>query len=200
MRWTKDDFILAGLAVAVVVVSVMLVARNNQFSAQESIEIDSNIEETEVKTGQELAEPQEKDDKMFIHLGGAVVEPGVYEIEEGTRLYQVIEQAGGPTDDADLDAINLVDQLRDGTRVMIPTQGSTAMGNEENVNTASNKVNINTAAQNELEELEGVGPALAERIIEYRRQNGNFSELTELKQVSGIGSRTFDNLESQITY
>ncbi|MCK8826957.1 helix-hairpin-helix domain-containing protein [Natroniella acetigena] len=200
MRLKKDDLVLIGLLIIFMVVSVILIVRNNQFNFQEAVEINSSTErEIKIEEEEELLKQQEEQEKIFVHLGGAVVEPGVYEIEAGARLYQVIEEAGGPTAEADLNAINLVDQLRDGTRVMIPTQGSTS-GNGAEVNNANSKVNINTANQKELETLQGVGPALAEQIMEYRRQNGGFSELAELKQVSGIGSKTFDNLKSQITY
>ncbi|WP_408954886.1 helix-hairpin-helix domain-containing protein [Natroniella sp. ANB-PHB2] len=200
MKLKKDDLVLIGLLITVMIVGIMLVVRNNQLNSQKSIEISSSTKrELEIEKEEELLKQKEEEEKIFIHLGGAVAEPGVYKIEVGTRLYQVIEQAGGPTAEADLNTINLVEQLRDGTRIMIPYQGSTSY-DEVDVNMVGSKLNINAATQKELETLQGVGPALAEQIIEYRRQNGGFSELTELKQVSGIGSKTFDNLKSQITY
>lgn len=142
-----------------------------------------------------------------VHIDGQIKNRGVVELEEGSRLVDAIEKSGGLTEEADTSNINLADILQDGEKVYIYSKQeveelkSIGKLNEEIDNTTKkdNKININTATQTELEEITGIGPSLAQKIIEYRESNGKFKDIEELKNVSGIGDKKFESMKSQIT-
>ena len=142
-----------------------------------------------------------------VHIDGQIKNRGVVELEEGSRLVDAIEKSGGLTEEADTSNINLADILQDGEKVYIYSKQeveelkSIGKLNDEIDNTTKkdNKININTATQAELEEITGIGPSLAQKIIEYRESNGKFKDIEELKNVSGIGDKKFESMKSQIT-
>lgn len=134
--------------------------------------------------------------RIFVDISGAVEVPGVYELEEGARLAELVELAGGLTEEADIDAINRAEAVRDGQKVYIPRIGETAPAAVGESGTAAaaasdGRVDVNHASSEELQRLPGVGPATAEKIIAYREANGPFTAPEDLMQVSGIGQKTF---------
>jgi competence protein ComEA len=143
---------------------------------------------------------------IMVHIEGQVAKPGVYTLPEGTRLVDLVETAGGLTGEAAV-KINLAQRLNDEAFIYIPAEGEAASADPFNsgfIQTSGSAsqnglVNINTADQRQLESLPGIGPVLAERIIEYRSQHGPFKNVQELKNVSGIGDVKFRDLESTIT-
>jgi len=155
----------------------------------------------------ELTSKNEKSEKILVQIGGAVEQPGVYKLKRGSRVYQLIEKAEGATDEADLDRINLVVELKDGEKVIIPNKARAGSNKDTTLQLKSNfeashqrnKININTASKKELQKLYRVGPVLAERIIKYRNQHGEFNQLKALKKVSGIGKKTFQRNKEQLT-
>ena len=157
----------------------------------------------------EIIESSNNEEKTMIkvHIDGQIKNRGVVELEEGSRLVDAIEKSGGLTEEADTSNINLADILQDGEKVYIYSKQeveelkSIGKLNEEIDNTTKkdNKININTATQAELEEITGIGPSLAKKIIEYRESNGKFKDIEELKNVSGIGDKKFESMKSQIT-
>lgn len=141
---------------------------------------------------------------LFVDIGGAVEEPGVYQAAPGTRLYEVIEMAGGLTEDADTDSVNRASFVEDGQKIIIPEKGS---GNAEGTSSASpaassnagtGLININTASADELKTLNGIGDAMAGRIIEFRSANP-FKSIEDIMSVEGIGSKTYEKIKDQIT-
>ncbi len=132
-------------------------------------------------------------------ISGAVKNPGVYELEEGSRLSNLVELAGGLNDDADIDRINRARVIYDGEKIYIGKIG------ESDVNTAiaydgsSHKININRANSEELQTINGIGPSTAEKIIQYREEYGNFDNIEELMNVSGIGEKTFKKMKDYVT-
>ena len=134
--------------------------------------------------------------RIFVDISGAVEVPGVYELEEGARLAELVELAGGLAEEADIDAINRASEVRDGQKVYIPKIGerAPAAGGESGmaaVAVSDGRVDVNHASSEELQRLPGVGPATAEKIIAYREANGPFAAPEDLKRVSGIGEKTF---------
>ncbi|HPP43135.1 MAG TPA: helix-hairpin-helix domain-containing protein [Caldisericia bacterium] len=156
---------------------------------------------------------EDQEPKIYVDIAGEVKFPGVYEMENGDRVFHLIEKAGGATENADISSINLSKKLTDGEKIIIfakrnlvdseTTSSSTTQSNtSSSVNSPtkkSNLININTASQKELEELSGIGPVLAQRIIDYREKNGYFSTIEDIKKVSGIGDKRFEAIKDSIT-
>lgn len=144
---------------------------------------------------------------IFCDISGEVLNPGVYTLSEGSRLVDLIDAAGGLTENGDIDRINRAGLLTDGEKIYVPRIGeseglppifnsSLATSNNQE---KSGKININTASSEELQNLPGIGPAMSERIISYRKTEGGFSSIEELKNVSGIGEKTFEKLKEKVT-
>lgn len=146
---------------------------------------------------------------IVVHVSGAVATPGVYELPAASRVADAIEAAGGLSSEAAPSAINQAAGLQDGVQVYVPTEeeatppdaGTSAAAPAASNSTSNNsgKININTAGAAQLEELPGIGPAFAERIIAYRDTNGPFTSLDALANVKGIGQKTLADLRPHIT-
>lgn len=135
---------------------------------------------------------------ITVHLAGAVVNPGVYHLPAGSRVYELLELGGGFNDEADRDYINQARPLMDGEQIYVlkcgenaTVSGSAAVG--------SAKININTAGAAELTALPGIGEVRASQIIAHREKYGLFTDIKELMDVSGIGEKTFENIAELIT-
>ena len=159
-----------------------------------------------------------KEEKIVVHITGAVNKEGIIELEENARLADAIEKAGGAKENADIKNINLATILEDGMKVHIPTVEETQTNNE-NINVENNansqinagtkevtsntktqgKININTATEEELDTLPGIGPSTASKIIDYRKENGKFKSVEEIKEVSGIGDAKYEKIKKLIT-
>ena len=141
---------------------------------------------------------------IFVHVEGAVAAPGLFELSEGSRVYDAIQAAGGFTEDARHDAVNLARVLTDGEQIIVPTI-QTEGGSDDTPSTAASpgtaagKVNINTADAATLDTLPGIGASTAAKIVADREANGPFKTIEDLKRVSGIGDKKFTQLEGCIT-
>lgn len=165
------------------------------------------------KNNENLLEINNQYQKIYVHIAGEIKYPGVYEMENGDRVFQLVEKAGGVTENADISSINLSKKLIDGEKIVIfskkvsiDSENASIVSNQSNnstskgsSNTTSNLININTASQKELEELPGIGPTLAQRIIDYREKNGYFQTIEDIKKVSGIGDKKFEAIKDLIT-
>lgn len=150
---------------------------------------------------------EEKKKQIVIHITGQVINQGIVKLEEGSRVIDAIEVAGGATKEANLSKINLAYLLEDGMKLYVPSVNDkeeeeqiisiSTNGKSENTKQAL-KVNINTATSEELQKLPGIGEAMASRIITYRKENGKFSKIEDLKNVSGIGEAKFNNIKNYI--
>ena len=162
-----------------------------------------------------IEEDQEVDDniienKIVIHITGEVEEEGVIELEKGARISDAIEEAGGTTEEADLSNANLAYSLSDGQKVKIPNineKDEEIIVVEEKAGdniiiegnkSKEEKININKAAQTEIETLPGIGPSTALKIITYRNEHGKFKNIEDIKNVSGIGDSKFENIKEYI--
>ena len=136
---------------------------------------------------------------IYVDIKGEVMNQGVYKVEEGTRLFQVISLAGGLTMDADVLAFNLSLNLSDEQVVYIPSVNDEyPLITENSENQENGLVNINTATSILLETLPGIGPSTAKSIIDYREENGSFSSIEDLILVPGIGEITLDEIKDFI--
>lgn len=137
----------------------------------------------------------EEEEFIFVHIEGCVNYPGLIKTKYGTRLFELIEEAGGETEEADLTRINLASIVSDEQKVFIPAKVVLEEGQEDE----SSIININTASKEKLMSLNGVGEGTAEKIIKYREQNGYFNAIEDLMNVSGIGESKFNGLKDDIT-
>lgn len=138
---------------------------------------------------------------LIVDVAGWVRRPGVYEFHEGDRVIDALEAAGGPRRGAALESLNLAAPLADGTQVLVPrrVEGTTPGGGGVPGSTTSVKINVNTASATELEALPGVGEVIAQRIVDYRTQNGPFASVDDLVDVSGIGPTTLEGMRELVT-
>lgn len=170
--------------------------------------------------GKQTGETAGKAKEIVVHVTGAVSNPGIYHFPGGARINDAVLKAE-PLNEADLNAINLAELLVDGKPIKIPfktEQSVNAASNDANITQSANigtianinrsgtvtqvsggKVNINTAGNSELDTLPGIGPTLAERIVQHRMSNGPFLTIDDMKNVSGIGEKKFDDLKDLIT-
>ncbi|WP_281653886.1 helix-hairpin-helix domain-containing protein [Eggerthella sinensis] len=143
--------------------------------------------------------------RIAVHVGGAVAEPGVRELDEGARVRDAVDAAGGFAEGAARDALNLARVLVDGEQIVVPTldevaaaasggAGESGTATLQGATTAGGKVNLNRATAAELDALPGVGPSTAEKIVADREANGPFGTVEDLKRVSGIGDKKFADL------
>jgi competence protein ComEA len=140
--------------------------------------------------------------QLIVDVAGWVHRPGVYRFDPGARVVDAVDRAGGARDGADLTLLNLAAPLVDGQQVLVPKEGQTVAVGGTGTTTGPGGtaiVNINTADETTLETLNGVGPALATAIIQYRTEHGPFTSVDQLDDVSGIGPATLEKLRPQVT-
>ena len=166
-----------------------------------STEEDTAMATVEIKESSSTASS-----RLKIHVIGEVLRPGLYEAEPGGRVADALALAGGPTAAADLNQINLAAKLADGQQLLVPQKGAagvvqTAPGEGGSSAAAGSRqpLNLNSATEAQLEELDGVGPKTAQKIVEYRTNAGGFKSIEELMEVPGIGPAKFDQLKGQVT-
>ena len=146
----------------------------------------------------------ESDSKIVFEVAGAVMRPGVYELEEGSRWKAGLVEAGGLAEEADREwvekNVNLAREIGDGEKLRVLRAGEIlgVRDEEGRAETEVGIINLNTGSQGELESLPGVGPALAGRILEYREKQGGFKSIEEIKLVSGIGDKLFEEIKEKI--
>ncbi len=138
---------------------------------------------------------------LRVYVSGAVRNPDVYTLLQDSIVKDAMEAAGGPTGDADLERINLALPVSDGQQVHVPRQGedSPLAQPSSGQPAPGGKVNINTAGPDLLESLPGIGPALAQRIVDHRQIHGPFERVEDVTEVSGIGDATFEAIQDLIT-
>lgn len=145
-------------------------------------------------------QPIVKPASIYVHVVGEVVSPGIYELDSGSRLVDVIFAAGGFGRLADQASINLAREVTDGEQVVVFKVGAAPqlLGSVGD-GAAVSQISLNRATQSELESLPGVGPALAGRMIDWRTANGGFKKKEDLLNVSGIGDKLFAGIKNQVT-
>ena len=144
---------------------------------------------------------------IYVHVAGAVRQPGLVHLDDGARVAEALERAGGPGARADLAGVNLAARLEDGQQVIVPLRGAGTAAASPTPATGSAptpgaagvpKVSLGAATVEQLDQIDGIGPTLAERIIEYRTEHGGFRSLAELREVEGIGEKRFEGLREAL--
>lgn len=187
-------------------------------------EMPSGAQEAEYRFNEEAASDAENEDvsetiagepeTVYVHICGAVIKPGVYELDEGSRVFEGIEAAGGFSEDACKDYVNQAKVLQDGQRLIIPTLEEAEVLKEngsyqeiwedeasetEYAADADGLININTADESELSSIDGIGAGKAAAIVRYRQENGYFKAIQDIMNVSGIKEGTYEKIKEKIT-
>jgi competence protein ComEA len=173
---------LAVIAVVILLGSVVLVVQGNS-TPQASTEI---IPMT-------IAEPE-----IFVDVTGAVNNPGVYTLTGKSRVIDAIKAAGDSAPGADLSTINLARVLNDGEQIYVDSTVTNSAGVRVSKKLPSGPININRATARQLDALDGIGPVIAARIVEYRKINGSFLSVDDLQKVSGIGAAKFAQIKAKV--
>ncbi len=149
--------------------------------------------------------PPPSPEPWLIQVDGAVQRPGLYRLPPGARVNDALQAAGGPRPEADLQQVNLAARLQDGARVWIPRRAETPPPTPSPpaagwpTSPATGKLDLNTATAAQLEALPGIGPALAQRILDYREQHGPFRQVDDLLAVPGIGPTKLEQIRPYVT-
>lgn len=173
-------------------------------SAEPGSGVDSHDRESDGSSHKASAEFE-----VYVDVDGAVVRPGVYRLKDGARVSQAIDAAGGLTAEADVAGLNRASKVTDGQKIYVPTvgeqQAAAAVGGAESgaattpgAGSSSELVNINTASAAELQTLSGIGPSMAQSIIDERTKNGAFASVDDLMRVSGIGEKKLAKIKDCI--
>lgn len=218
----KKGLILLGVIVVAIItfLGYMMQSKNaNSIQPYDESEKKSEEELNNNEKQENLSQENAKEvARIFIDISGAVKNPGIYELNEGARLNDAIEASGGLTEDANLDYIakklNKASILNDEEKIYIPFEKddlnlieNNATDYSKNISStnakASNgvdntKININTASKEQLITLKGIGDSFAQRIIDYRQEN-KFTKIEDIKNIKGIGEKTFENIKDKIT-
>lgn len=179
---------IATLGLILLVVLVVIIALFNFFSGTNSVSVEASEASTE-----------ETKSEIQVHIAGEVKKPGLYKLADGARINDAVEAAGGFTENADKDSLNLAKVVEDGEQIVVSAKGGGVAETGASASAQNNgKVNINTADLTSLQTLSGVGPSTAQKIIDYRTANGKFKTIEDLKKVSGIGDKTFEKFKDKI--
>ena len=206
LEFIKEKKVIIGIAlVAIIFGAIYLFDMNSDLNT-----IEEN-QEIMIKETSEKENDEDKKELVVVHIAGAVKKPGIVRLPEGSRIEDAIEEANGLTEDADITNINLAYVLEDGTKIRIPSINDEksddidtnyiidSIGKESGKNQTSTKViNINTANSEELQNLDGIGPSLASKILEYRNANGKFKKIEDIKNVTGIGDSKYEKIKEHI--
>lgn len=190
------------IAVIVAIFAVLYYFFNNQKSSSYENILTSEVIVNNVSS----EEKSEETGKIKVYVTGEVNLPGVIELEEGARIEDAIQKAGGIKPEANLKEINLASEIEDGEKIYIPNLveqvEETTLSSESEANTSSKsegKVNINKASVSELTSIPGVGASTAQKIITYREENGKFKTIEDIKNVSGIGDSKYNSMKDFIS-
>ena len=183
-----------------IIICLILVIIFDKVNKEEIVEENIIIEEKEER---EIEIEEVK--KVIVDIKGEVKNPGIYELDEGKRIIDVIKESGGITEKANTKNINLSEKITDEMLIIIPSieqepnnQEIEISKEEKKKDTKDNKISINTATIEELMTINGIGKTKAKNIIEYRNSNGKFKTIEDIKNVSGIGDSTFEKIKNYI--
>jgi competence protein ComEA len=135
---------------------------------------------------------------LFVNVVGAVRRPGLYRLREGSRVADAVARAGGPTQKAQIELLNLAARIADGEQIVVPRRGLGAAAAVPGGAAAAGPVHLNSATLEQLDALPGVGPVTAQKILDYRQQHGAFGSVDELDAIAGIGPARLEQLRGAV--
>ena len=194
----KDKIIIFVIIIVIELNGYIYKVKSNSLYDNQEIVSQENLEDKEF-TEKDIKESSE----IMIHITGAVKNPGVIEVDKDFRLKDVVDKCGGLKDDADINNINLAMKVEDEMKIHIPSIEETnenikdISNINQNIDNQNNKVNLNKATKEELMTLPGIGESKSEKIIQYREDN-IFKKIDDIKNVNGIGDKTFESFKDLI--
>jgi competence protein ComEA len=205
--WMYEHKIYLIIAVIIAFAAVYYFLEERKSSSEINVE---EIVPTAIIEEEEVIQPTQNQTKVaesfIVDVKGQVKMPGVYSSSPEERVIDVVQRAGGLTENADERKVNFAEHVQDAMVIYIPAkgeEGNIPQGLTSNPSdtggTKQGKINLNKADENELQNLPGIGPSKAAAIIEYRETNGPFKSVEDLKNISGIGDKTFDKLKDLIS-
>jgi competence protein ComEA len=183
LHFSRHQKIALGIIAAIVLTfSLLIVLRGN----------------TQINAAPEIIPITISEPEIFVDVTGAVNNPGVYSLTGRSRVIDAIKAAGDSAPGADLSTINLARVLNDGEQIYVDSTVVNSSGQRVSKKVASGPININRATLRQLDGLDGIGPVIAGRIIDYRKKNGSFLTIDDLLKVSGIGAAKFAQIKSKV--
>lgn len=170
---------------------------NSSLKPHASAGVDVGSGGSEISGGAGLS-PSGASSQVVVDVSGKVRRPGVYRLPRGSRVFEAIRMAGGATKRSDTDSINLAAVVVDGSQINVGGSAGIPAGAVTSAGSATGPVSLSTATAEQLDSLDGIGPALAQRIIDWRNSHGGFKSVADLDQVSGIGPAKLEALRSQV--
>lgn len=181
---------------------IILIIALTGFGFYKSNNSDQEIQENKLYfANTNMEETENKTQDVYVHIDGEVVKPGIYKLTNNDRINDALQLAGGATDKAFLKDVNLAKKLEDEMKIYIPSKEdnlSNNISNESKISNSTGKININTATKDELKTLPGIGDGRADEIIRFRESKG-FSKIEDIKNISGIGDKTYEKLKDLIS-
>lgn len=203
----KKNIIITLIIIVAIITIIIVTNISENKNEEEWLEAENTLQENQ----QTKENMQTQENKIIVHITGQVINNGIVEINEGGRIIDAIEKAGGVTEEADLSKVNLAFVLTDGQKIHIPSinekneiefvtqsSGENIIVEKDSLKKEGKLININTANEEQLQELQGIGASMAKRIIEYRKTNGKFNKIDDLKNVSGIGEAKYNKIKDYI--
>ncbi len=201
MKLNKNSFIVAGIVFFAVVGFwyAVYVLDDNRVSAVNITETVS-CDNTADSTTEELSEePQEEETEIKVYITGEIKNPGVYSAKANSRIEDIVNTAGGFTEQADRESVNMASYVKDTEHIIIKNINDTVVDSESSEESGGSvMIDINTASADELKKLNGIGDSLANDIINYRNEKGGFRKIEDIKNVSGIGDNKFEKIKNNI--
>jgi len=192
IKFVKRNWLIISVAI---VVLVYILFFNEEDINESDLELHRSLINSEVEDNGNL-DDNRAEHIVIVDIKGEVKSPGVYEVDQTSRVNDVIKLAGGFTEEADESHVNLAQKVQDEMIIIVPELDD--LTSESYKISEGEKVKINFATQEEIETLNGIGPAKAQAIIQYRDENGFFQKAEELLEVSGIGEKVLENIRDEI--
>lgn len=194
----KNVLTLGGFIIFAIIIAFLLPKR------EEAVVLQDTASKSEYNDIYENNLITQTEDLIYVHVMGAVHEPGVVKAPIDSRLYEILDLVGGATNEADLEKLNLASIVKDAQKIIVPycinnESGEVVLNKNYIVQEHNGLININTADQSMLESLDGIGSSTAKKIIKYREESGMFNSIEDLMNVTGIGENKFNAIKDDIT-
>ncbi|MDR2992872.1 helix-hairpin-helix domain-containing protein [Bacillus cereus] len=194
MMW---DFPKKWLGLVAIIGTLLFLVFWKTNQSAEQMPITMNVQEKEKKGKPKISDAQEQKRTIIIDVKGAVSKEGVYEMREGDRVKDAVQKAGGFLSEVDIKKVNLAQIVQDQMLLYIPSKNESGQGMLTS-SKEDGKIQINTAAKEQLEKITGIGSRKAESILKYREEHGPFQKIEDLLEIDGIGAKSLEKIKDQI--